>query len=356
MATLPPPLRTFQAYLDDVKLTFSTGGDHRNDLFNVTLVLPPTDQELTNFLGLLDGIVGTETKKLGGAKDASLVTGRRNAIALLLDFALKGPLTGAFAKISRNTLCFQLALRVRRPKVIDQSLTTLCGPVALVVDVAKRDPVRYVRTAIDLFQKGHAAWGSFELAPGLLVRNGFNKQTPEADYVVLASIRDTAAIIIGEPTLRNIFTLTKPGALCKFLGDAGYCRIIDRTFLALSPALKTLNAITPHPLFDQNYLPLDKGIASLQKAQEEMGMGRTVIMNAASRLSNIVLGYAPANPAPGPIDAGETHWTLLRKLNVQPAPGNVTVRLVTWGGSGDATMPTAVFLSYYCGYVSGDPC
>jgi hypothetical protein len=91
-------------------------------------------------------------------------------------------------------------------------------------------------------------------------------------------------------------------------------------------------------------VPLDKGLQSLKKAQEEMGIGRTVIMNAAAKLSNIVAGNSPANPAPGPIDAGETRWTLLRKLNVMPT-GNVFVRLVTWGGSYDATIPTSVFLS-----------
>jgi hypothetical protein len=347
-------MAAFQTYLDAVKQSLLPGGDHRAELFNDAGVADPTDKELANFLGLLDTIIGTETKKLGGAKDAGLVGQRRDAIALLIDFALNGPATGAFAHINRNVLCFQLALRVRRPKIIDQDETTLCGPVAIVVDVAKRDPVRYVRTVIQLFKTGHANWGSVELEPGLLIRNGFKNLTPEADYIILASVRGTAAIIIQEPTLRNIFTLTKPGALCKFLTDAGYADVIDRSFLQLSTPLKVLDAITPHPLFGEAHFSMDQGVKSLRQAQLEIEGGRIVIMNAAGTLSHIVGYTQPAVAAAGPIEADATHWTLLRKLRIDP--NNVFVRLVTWGGARERTLAKNVFLSYYCGYVSGTPC
>jgi len=36
----------------------------------------------------------------------------------------------AFTNIDKHAFCYQLAMRVRYPKIIDQSQTKLCGPVA----------------------------------------------------------------------------------------------------------------------------------------------------------------------------------------------------------------------------------
>jgi hypothetical protein len=344
----------FQTYLDTLKQTFNAAGDHRSSLFATKNVAEPTDTELMNFLATLLGIVGTETKKSGVAKAPLQVGIRNNAIALLMDFATTAPIDGAFSHISRNQVCFELALRVRRPKIIDQQDTTLCGPVAIVVDVAKRDPERYVRTLTELFRNGRAAWGNSVLEPGLLVRRGYNKLTPQADYLILASMRDTWAIMLEDKTIRNILTLTKPGALCTFLSNAGYTDVLDRSFLLMSTSLKALDALTPHKLHGESHLPGDQGIKSLRQAAAELAGGRTVIMNAAGTLSHII-GHDASKKvaAPGPIDAGETHWTLLRQLTINGP--TVFVRMVTWGGARERTISTNVFLSYYCGYVSGNP-
>ncbi|HVU46901.1 MAG TPA: hypothetical protein VHD85_12280 [Terracidiphilus sp.] len=345
---------TFQAYLTAVMQAVNSSGDHRAALFVAQEVDPPNNQQLTTFLGILDTIIATETKKSGlGAKETAQVDARRDAIGLILNFVHTGPVTGAFSHIDRNIFCFQLALRVRRPKIIDQDQTTLCGPVALVVDVAKRDPVKYVRMALDLFETGRAYWGTKELAPGIIVRQGYNRLTPKADYIVLASIRDAWAIILESDTIRNIFTLTKPGALCQFLEDAGYTEVMDRTFFNMTTPLKILDAITPHPLHGQNHQPGDRGIKSLRLAEQEMSIGRSVVLNAAGTLSHII-GGDPAVPAPGPIDPAATHWTLLRKLTFIGTT-HVAVRLITWGGARQRTIPLNVFLSYYCGYVSANP-
>lgn len=344
---------TFQAYLTELKQAVNGGGDHRAALFTTQQIDAPSNQELLNFLGVLDGIIGTETTKQGGAKNVARVDAQRNAIARIIHFAHTGPVTGAFSHIDRNTVCFELALRVRRPKLIYQGKTTLCGPVALVVDVAKRDPVRYVQMALDLFETGRAHWGTNELAPGIIIRKGYKNLTPQADYVVLASVRDSWAIVLESDTMRDIFTLTKPGALCKFLEDAGYSEVMDCTFFTLTTPLQVLNAITPHGLHGENHRPGDQGLNSLRLAEQAMSNGRTVILNAAGTLSHIIGGRAAAVVAPGPIDPSVTHWTLLRKLAITGP--NVSVRLITWGGARERTIPLNVFLSYYCGFVSANP-
>src|ERR1700730_841599 len=61
-----------------------------------------------------------------------------------------------------------------------------------------------------------------KIKPSATIRNGYKGLLPEADYVVLASVRDTDAIVMSSGLLRNIFTLTKPGALGQFLLRAGY--------------------------------------------------------------------------------------------------------------------------------------
>ena len=56
--------------------------------------------------------------------------------------------------IDRDDLVSQLRDRIRDPGIIHQNPTGLCGPVAIVFELARRNPVEYVRAVTELFEHG----------------------------------------------------------------------------------------------------------------------------------------------------------------------------------------------------------
>jgi hypothetical protein len=51
-------------------------------------------------------------------------------------------------------LCFQLAIRVREPKFIDQRRVPICGPNSVAIAWARDRPCEYVTAALELHAKG----------------------------------------------------------------------------------------------------------------------------------------------------------------------------------------------------------
>jgi hypothetical protein len=309
---------------------------------------------LLAFLSKLEVGLHRETTKAGSAKDATQVAQRSKAIRQIEDFVTDKQKQSVFAHVNKNVFAFQLALRARSPRNIDQKNTTLCGPVALIYDVAKPDPERYVDFAISLFSTGRGQFGAAQVTPSARIRRGYRVgRLPEADYVVLASVRETDAIAISSDFLRNIFTLTKPGALCEFLTRAGYSDVQDHTFLNLSGPLKFLNAVTPFGLNASGHNPIDSGAGNLQKAAEDLQKGRFVVMNADSAVAKAVKDRGGLVELARPLPAGDTHWTAIRKLQINK--DDVLIKLITSGGSFEHTLNKDALLSRYAGYISADP-
>jgi hypothetical protein len=336
------------------------GGNFSAALFKELPLSGPTPDELIRFLAKLKSAVSIEWRKnftVPGslAKDANQVAKRIAAIGKIEEFAnaVSTPIT--FTNIDKSVFAFQLALRVRSPRLINQRDTTLCGPVALVYDVAKRDPERYVNLAISLFTVGSGTFGAVQIKPSAKIRNGYKGLLPEADYVVLASVRDTDAIVMSSDLLRNIFTLTKPGALGEFLVRAGYKDVQDHTFLNLSAKSKVLNAVTSFHLNAPNSDALGKDIKNLVKAEQELKAGRFVVMNAEAVVSKSLMNGFSANlpPRTDTLPADKTHWTAVRKLKIE---GNqVAIKIITWGGSYEGELEKGALLSRYAGYMSAEP-
>lgn len=57
-------------------------------------------------------------------------------------------------EMDRQVIVAELSDRLRDPMVIAQNPTGLCGPLAIVMELARRDPVRYVLAAKQLFETG----------------------------------------------------------------------------------------------------------------------------------------------------------------------------------------------------------
>jgi len=348
----------FQQYLNNLDNAIRAGGNFRSAIFDdvANIVGTPTrDQLLIEFLPKLMIAINLETGRTGGAKDAGQASARGRAIAEIANFLETGG-ASVFSNIDKNAFAFQLALRVRSPRIINQGQTTLCGPVAMVYDIAKRDPERYVRFAIALLTTGTGQLGVAQITASTTIRNGYQRFLPEADYVVLASIRDSDAVILSLEPLRNVLTLTKPGALCEFMRQAGFTDVQDHSFLELSTPLRILNAVTKFGLHGSGHNSFDQGANNLQAAQTDLNVrGRFVVMNADAAVAGAFLnGWSDRlGVRPDPLPAAETHWTAVRKLRIT---GNtVRMKIVTWGGSYEGSIAKDALLSRYAGFISAQP-
>jgi hypothetical protein len=316
----------------------------------------PTQTDLLAFLLKLEAALHWETKKDGTGKDAAQVAKRSAALKKIISFVNDGTKQGRFLKVDKYLFAFQLAIRARSPRLVDQKNTLLCGPAALVYDLAKRDPDKYVEFAISLFHTGCGTLNGAQITPSTKILRGYSAGLlPEADYVVLASLRETNAIAYSSEFLRNLLSLTKPGALCEFLTRAGYSNVEDHTFLNLSMPLKLLNAVTPFPLNAVGHDPFDKGEQNLKQAQDALvTQGHLVIMNADSAVAKAVMKRELLDKRTGSLPADATHWTAIRKLEFKPN-NVVNIKLMTWGGSYEHTLDKDALLSRYGGYVSAKP-
>jgi hypothetical protein len=312
--------------------------------------------DLLAFLWSLEAWLPREVTKAKVAKDATEAAERLKAIKKIEEFVMDKRKQSMFPKIDKNIFAFQLAVRVRNPRKIDQKNVTLCGPAALVYDVAKRNPVAYVDFAISLFSTGAGSFGATVVQPSEKIRQGYRSDLlPEADYVVLASVRDADAIVMSSDLLRGILTLTKPGALCEFLLRAGYRDVEDHTFLNLSLSLKVLNAVTAFRLNASNRDAVDRGEGNLRRAAYELNtLRRFVVMLADIDVARAATRADPKKLVPAKtLDAGNTHWTAVRRLQIT---GNkVEVKLITSTGSYRYEFDKDVLLSRYAGYVSAQP-
>lgn len=96
--------------------------------------------------------------------------------------------------LSRQAIANQLDERIDNPSRINQGHTNLCGMAAFVRHWAADDPAAYVQFAINLHEKGAARLGRGDvqrnISPSPILRADHPPSTPQADWLVLASIRD----------------------------------------------------------------------------------------------------------------------------------------------------------------------
>jgi hypothetical protein len=268
---------------------------------------------------------------------------------------------GAFPEIDPVKFAFQLALRIREPKLIHQTKTNLCGPNSLVIQLARDRPSQYARLATQLFLTGRGFIDTLEIEPDRSIRLGFNASAlGECDYVVLGSVRNSPALLLGNNFIRDIGLLTKPGVLCGWLRRAGYEEVEDHVFFDVPFYVRPIDWMTsgklhgPRPGGFTVPSDLQKKVANLRRMADKLAGGHKVIMNAESALSEGLRQQNLENSGlgTGRSNAMKTHWTFVTKLALSNT--HVTeIKLYTWGGAIKRhNIPIEDFASRYTGFVS----
>jgi hypothetical protein len=325
----------------------------------------PTFQEFVNIMDTFADWVKNETK--ADKTEATSRAYRAKVIRHIKEYLTQKSATVAFLHIDPAVFGIQLAMRVRRPRSIDQGNTSLCGAVSVLYSLAKREPMQFAQFALDLYVKGHALFGQLEIEPSLKTRQYYplrRTKIPWAvDYVTLVSLRHCTFVTdkfhVG--FLRGADETTLPGQIGSWLKQAGYSDVEDHTFFTKSQAkaVKTFSAKIGQPMHmggsdgdalakadRKNYALLNLGLA-----QQALHDGKIVIMFSDGELGRMARGD-DFKTRTAPTKLGDHHWMAVRKIDLG---ADVTFKVITWGTSYTATLSLDHLVPRYNGFICAKP-
>jgi hypothetical protein len=236
----------------------------------------------------------------------------------------------AFSNTDKVGFGWQLALRVREPKLIYQGQTGLCGTSAAVVQLARDYPVLYADLAINLFRYGRGRYGNIVIEPSFKIRTSRNTERLAAcDYVVLRSFRGSmagVAALFGRGGGATSYMLTRQ------LRWAGYTEVEDH--MAPNQARRRV---------------------LLDRMAEKLASGHSVIVFTVAQLWLDLSDNIP------PVHSGKMGWVFgnhcmyVSKLSVLSRGSNterVEIKYYTWGMSRRSIVDMDIFLSYFERFIS----
>lgn len=278
--------------------------------------------------------------------------------------------TVAFFGIHPGIFGFQLAMRVRRPRTIQQYGSNLCGPVSVLYTVAKTQPEMYAKFALDLFFEGKAMFGGIEVEPSSHIKVGYplkKAAIPFAvDYVTLVSLRQcTLGNKVGVEMISAADETTLPGKIGQWFRDAGYKQVEDHTFFTKkqAAAVRAFAGMIGQPmnLAGATGPRLDKdrrehAFQSLKQASKAVSNGKLVIIFTDGEVAGALQtgNSAGLSSRSSATSIGHHHWMAVRKLELF-GDTFVKVKVITWGTSYSGRFGTDAFISRYNGYICADP-
>lgn len=242
----------------------------------------------------------------------------------------KGP--QAFTKMRRRRVARGLLRRLRKPSLIHQKNTQMCGPTTVVFGLASRKPVVYARFVIDLFEKGKARLGRMLVRPSSDCRRSRPRKSKkgrviaDVDWIPLASLRDNSNRFLSVETTTSqsrfwagLEGVTSASQIIEWFTAAGYTVVDDEaSALALASADKD----------------------TLMNA-----------MKAYDRNEFVVMCLDP-DIIKGKSTTFERHWVALTGP-IWLLNGQVSFDCFTWGqGNRTVAAPLEKFLNDFYGYIS----
>jgi len=227
----------------------------------------------------------------------------------------------AFRNISRKAVADGLRDRIVDPSKIDQKSASLCGPAALVYDLASHDRVAYVTFVTKLYEEGHARLGKWEVDPSDKLE-GFtlpaSATIEPVDWIPLASIRNTSKFMFAryDEAGEKLAAPVLAGRFEKWLKNTGYATVVRQT----------------------DYLrPLRKS-AELAEAERYLRLGYSVFLFVNGKgFERLTEEHNAVCSAPNSVVTDHygfgitpTHWVVLKSVSWNG--GNlVKLSVYTWG-------------------------
>ena len=243
----------------------------------------------------------------------------------LIDTFSKKPYQGAFRHLSRKTVAEQLSARVAAPYLINQGGAGLCAGAAIIYGIARHSPVEYVRMVTELFDYGKTRLHKWVLEPcaDLKSYNLPTRRVPEADWLILASIRDSENWFIDYQKVTD-FGGANIYEFLRWVKKAGYTDVRE----------------------DWNHV-MNKTPENLYRASElyEKNYHVCLLIDACALGSEKAFISRP------------NHWVVLRSniTTTGSFSGPVNMQVFTWGSlrkMPKGRMKVDDFVDYYYGYVA----
>ncbi len=159
----------------------------------------------------------------GGGKREQYTPAQLKAFALIDQFdARTGPTT--FKQFLRPQVANELRARVKDPHQIGQDGAGVCGPTALLFNLAQDDPVGYVQLVTDLYEYGRGTAAKLTVNP----TRQFVAYVPSAnvrhaaDWIPEGSMRNANDWFNLYPKLGESFGPSFPWTIAEWFKEAGY--------------------------------------------------------------------------------------------------------------------------------------
>lgn len=263
------------------------------------------------------------------------MAGQEDAIRIVDEFDA-APRLGVWTNISPADAIRGLRERVRSPSLINQGGSMLCGPAAFAFDLAKSDPVNYVRAVINLYTGGTAVIGTFLLQPAKdLIFNRFAGGIQAVDWIMLASLRDSTNWFFDVESVDDMLSApTLPLTMATWLQRVGYTQIVNKTNVWFT-----------------------KDLQNLREANDLRSKGYRIFLFIHC---NMLYANKRSTPSIAP-----NHWVMLQShINIAGLPleslKTVSLEVYSWGETAplpdtrnnESPMKLPEFLSNYYGFVA----
>jgi hypothetical protein len=269
----------------------------------------------------------------------------------------------AFVNMDRFLIALQLVARIIDYNRIQQRGHSLCGPVTLMHDFAKREAVGYVRYVMGLAENRRGYIQLFGQAPKLVKvkrRSNILTKTVErtasttgivdADYIALVSLREDASALPYRAALTNTMLqgATTASEMKSWMEEMGYSNVEDHTLNRMWAAAAKMGDLQA------------KFSNHITSAKTKLNNGQVIFLCAAGKLTQFQLNQPVSTGVGGTfMTYFGGHWMLCRDIDINAAQG-VRFALDSWGkssqtGGTDPWLPWSKVTSWYRGYVSGHP-
>jgi hypothetical protein len=128
----------------------------------------------------------------------------------------RSPQTGVWNHLDKGQIISDIRDRLKNPYLIQQGEQPFCGPAAVVFELIRKQPDRYIDICQNLYEYGIIeGYTKRIVAAGRLCRSYGNLRMAQADWMILATLRDCANKIVpvhpkAPKLVRELGGITKP--------------------------------------------------------------------------------------------------------------------------------------------------
>ena len=284
------------------------------------------------------------------------VTNRYSASGAALRFLSQGA-GNAWLQIDRQKMVDEIAARLRDPLVMNQQITSLCGPFAILVEWIRRNPINFINSTKELLETGKftCKTGRIIEAEEDLRKRPAQPAIAQVEWLLAATIRDEENLTEDVNDGKGIEGMTAMGAMTGWTED-----ILGLNATELGGALSSSGEYDMMHLAEATvkaggvaFLMIDANMIKDGGDDDEEEM---YFQSFRHRSRSPVIGSSPKFHSKDD-DIPPDHWVFyLGGLNFgkPPEPGDaVAIRLWSWGGEYVVTGTAEAFGEYLYGVVAG---